>query len=99
MDRPPSPGERGADPGHLSSARRGGGRARRARARITTPAAWVGGLALVAVHVGGVEPGPDAPPLAGWVPAELAWRLLWILLAWLYLLWFCAFAWRAGDEA
>lgn len=26
----------------------------------------------------------------GWLPEELAWRLAWTLLAWVFLLWFCA---------
>lgn len=30
----------------------------------------------------------------GWVPEELAWRLGWMGLAFLYLVWFCACVWE-----
>lgn len=30
----------------------------------------------------------------GWLPEEMAWRLLWIFAAWLYLLYFTTRVWR-----
>ena len=32
--------------------------------------------------------------LLGWVPEELAYRLLFLILAWLYMLFLCARVWR-----
>ena len=30
----------------------------------------------------------------GWVPEELLYRLVWMFLAWLYLLYVCRYHWR-----
>lgn len=55
--------------------------------------AWVLGALLVAAHL--VSPAGRAGVLhLGWIPDELAWRLAWMLLAWLYLEWFCRTIWR-----
>jgi len=32
-----------------------------------------------------------------WLPQELAWRLGWMLLAGLYLVWFCRAVWVEED--
>lgn len=72
----------------------GSGRGRRA-------AAWVAGSALAVLHLL-----PSAAPslaprgrLVLGVPEELAWRLGWMALAFLYLLWFCAAVWRDEEPA
>ena len=36
--------------------------------------------------------------IAGWLPTELAYRIAWMVLAWLYLLYFTARVWR-DEEA
>ena len=33
-----------------------------------------------------------------WLPEEVAYRLLWMLLAWVYMLFFCTFVWREDDS-
>lgn len=64
--------------------------------------AWLGGLALVALHVDFWR--PRRPVLwLGWLPEELAYRLGWMLLAWLYLLFLTRRVWNretagAADE-
>jgi len=35
----------------------------------------------------------------GWMPEELAYRLAWMALAWLFLLCFCARSHGEGDDA
>lgn len=67
---------------------------RPAPSRARTALAWAGALTLVALHV---MPWHPAGLVAGWLPAELAWRLAWMGLALVYLLWFCGVVWR--DEA
>jgi hypothetical protein len=34
----------------------------------------------------------------GWLPEEALYRLAWMLLAWLYLLWFCTQVWREESR-
>lgn len=65
------------------------------RARLL---AWLLALALVALHLDPWRP-QRATLHLGWVPEELLWRLGWMLLAFLYLVWFCAVVWREEDEA
>lgn len=55
--------------------------------------AVVGFVALLALHFDLWRPLP-AGPYFGWMPEELLFRLLWMGLAWLYLLWFTATVWR-----
>ena len=33
-----------------------------------------------------------------WMPEELVYRLVWVALAWLYLLYVCRFVWRPGSR-
>jgi len=59
--------------------------------------AWIGGLVLVALHLDAWRPRRAAVHL-GWIPEELLYRLAWMALAWLYLLFFCSRVW-GRDEA
>lgn len=64
--------------------------------RINNLLAWVGGLALVALHLDfWRERGTGL--LMGWLPEELAYRLGWMALAGLYLVWFCRAVWVEED--
>ena len=61
--------------------------------------AWLGFVTLVLLHLDSWR--PQRPRLyLGWVPEELAWRLAWMGLAWLYLLFVLRFVWteEAGTE-
>ncbi len=57
--------------------------------------AWLGFAALLALHLDFWRPQrPDEVTLYfGWVPGELAWRLVWMALAWAYLLFVLRFVW------
>ncbi len=57
--------------------------------------AWAGGLTLLALHLDFWRP-QRVRLVLGWMPEDLAWRLAWMGLAALYLLFFCARVWR--DE-
>ena len=59
--------------------------------------ASVGLVVMLVLHIDFWRP-HSATVYAGWIPEELAYRLVWFLLAWLYLLFFCARIWRGGDE-
>lgn len=63
--------------------------------RWSVALAWLGALALLALHLDGWRPQRGAVYL-GAVPEELAWRLGWMLLATGYLVFFCRHVWR--DE-
>jgi len=63
--------------------------------RTTAILGWGGFLALLALHLDFWRP-QRSVLLAGWLPEELAYRLGWIALAWLYLLFVCARLW--GEE-
>lgn len=39
----------------------------------------------------------QAGAMVGWLPAEFAWRLAWMALAFVYLWWFTARFWRADG--
>ena len=68
----------------------------RARPAWIRWAAWAGFLALLALHLGPWRPAGGRAWL-GWIPGELAWRLAWMLLAWLYLVFFCARVWDVRE--
>jgi len=54
--------------------------------------AWLGALVLLALHLHfWIDPGPDL--WWNWLPIDLAYRIAWLVLAWLYLLFFCRFVW------
>ena len=59
--------------------------------------AWVGAALLVALHLDSWRP-RRAVLWGGWMPEELGYRLLWMALAFAYLLWFCAAVWRPREE-
>ncbi len=59
--------------------------------------AWFGALLLLALHLDFWRP-QRARIVLGWVPEELLWRLVWMGLAWLYLLFFCARIWRREES-
>jgi hypothetical protein len=59
-------------------------------------AAWLLGLLLVVLHL--IPWGWEGNWLP-WLPAELGFRIGWMLLALAYLLWFCRAVWTTeGDE-
>ena len=55
--------------------------------------ALAGFAALMLLHLDLWRPLPPGPYF-GWMPEELLFRLLWMGLAWVYLLWFTAAVWR-----
>ena len=57
--------------------------------------AWAAGLTLVAGHL---WPWRLEGNWASWLPAELGLRLIWLLAACAYLLWFCGAVWTGEDE-
>ncbi|MEQ9321125.1 MAG: hypothetical protein RIF41_18320 [Polyangiaceae bacterium] len=56
--------------------------------------AWVGGLSLLALHLDFWRP-QRAVLYAGWLPEELLYRIVWLGLAWLYMLYFTSRVWRS----
>ena len=63
--------------------------------------AWAGFALLIVTHLDFWR--PQRPELYfGWLPEDLAYRLLWMLAAWAYLLFFTRWVWRddaTGDDA
>ena len=59
--------------------------------------AWISALVLVVLHL---DFWRDQRPVLywNWLPEELLFRIVWLLLAWAFLLFFCRFVWR-GDDA
>ena len=51
--------------------------------------AWVGFVVLMGLHLDFWRP-QRAILYLGWIPEEIAYRLGWILLVWLYLLFLCS---------
>lgn len=60
--------------------------------------AWLGAIALLALHLDAWRPQRNVTYL-GVVPEELAWRLGWMVLATAYLVFFCRCVWRDGEDA
>ena len=59
--------------------------------------AWIGLAALFALHLDFWR--PQRPLLYfGWLPEEMAYRLAWMLLAWIYLLYFTRFVWTSEED-
>lgn len=54
-------------------------------------------VALVLLHLDFWRP-QHARLLFGWFPEELAYRLVFIVLAWLYMLFVTARLWREGSD-
>lgn len=59
--------------------------------------AWVGGIALVVLHLDAWRPRRDVL-WGGWMPEEVLVRLVWMALAWAYVWWFCGAVWRAEED-
>ena len=56
-------------------------------------AAWGGFLLLIALHLDFWR--EQRPVLyLGWIPEDMAYRLVWMVLAWIYLLYFTRYVWR-----
>ena len=55
--------------------------------------AWAGFILLIVLHVDFWRE-QSATLYFGWVPEELAYRLVWMVLAWLYLIYFTRYVWR-----
>ena len=55
--------------------------------------AAAGFLVLVVLHLDFWRP-QSAHLLLGWLPEELAYRIAYIVLAWIYILWICHRVWR-----
>lgn len=77
------------------------------RPRAAVPLAWAGALALIALHndawledwlPGALSREARAQLWFGVLPGELAYRIGWMLLAWLYLAWFCRVIWVSTRE-
>jgi len=55
--------------------------------------AWAGLIVLLVLHLDSWRPKRDLIWF-GWMPEELAWRLVWMGLAFLYLIFFCNRIWK-----
>ena len=64
--------------------------------RTSVVIAWIGFGVLLVLHLDFWREQRVAVHL-GWMPEELTYRLLWILLAWVYLLFVCSFVWKRGE--
>jgi len=65
--------------------------------RLDLFVAWGGFVVLLVLHLDGWR--TQRPVLRfGWLPEELGYRLVWILLAWAYLQFLCARLWREREE-
>ena len=65
--------------------------------RASVVLAWVGFGVLLVLHLDFWR-AQRAEVYFGWIPEELLYRLGWIVLAWLYLLFVCGFVWRGEEE-
>ena len=59
--------------------------------------AWIGFVILIVLHLDFWRP-QRMVLYFGWLPEEIAYRLLWIALAFLYLVYFCTFVWQTKDS-
>lgn len=59
--------------------------------------AWLFGLILLVLHLDFWRP-QRAVLYFGFLPEELLYRIAWMVLAWLYLLFFCARIWRSHPD-
>ena len=69
----------------------------RRKKKLTVVLAWVFGLLLVILHTDFWRAG-SVELRFGWLPDELLYRLVWMLLAWGYLLFFCARVWDDQER-
>ncbi len=59
--------------------------------------AWAGLLFLLVLHVDFWR--PQRPVLYfGWLPEELAYRIAWMVLAWIYLMFFTSRVWKTEAD-
>lgn len=58
--------------------------------------AWIGLAVLVALHLDFWRPQRDVLYF-GWLPEDMAYRWVWMLLAWAYLIYFTRFVWTEDD--
>ena len=65
--------------------------------RTSSVLAWAGFALLLVLHVDFWRPQRVVFYL-GWIPEELFYRLLWVLLAWGYLLFVCSVLWKRESE-
>ena len=63
---------------------------------VASRIAAAGFLVLVVLHFDFWR--PQTPRLLfDWLPEELAYRIAYILVAWIYILWICERVWREED--
>ena len=67
------------------------------RRRHALTLAWVGFLLLLALHLDFWRP-QRSELLFGWLPVELAYRVLFLVLAWLYMVFICSRVWIKGAD-
>lgn len=60
--------------------------------------AWAGFVLLIVLHLDFWRP-QRAVLYFGWLPEDLAYRLVWMLAAWLYLLFFIAKVWTEEADS
>ena len=65
--------------------------------RTSVVIAWIGFGVLLVLHLDFWRT-QRAEIYFGWMPEELLYRLCWIALAWLYLLFVCAFVWGREEQ-
>jgi hypothetical protein len=57
---------------------------------------WLGLALLVFLHFDFWRP-HESVLMFGWLPRELGYRILWVLLAWAYLGFICRWLWRPAN--
>ena len=58
--------------------------------------AWISAVVLLVLHLDFWR--VQRPVLYwGWLPEELLYRMTWLGLAWVFLLFFCRYIWREDD--
>ncbi len=58
--------------------------------------AWISLIVLIALHLDFWRP-QRAVLYFGWLPEDVAYRLGWMFLAWLFLLFFTRYVWKEED--
>jgi hypothetical protein len=59
--------------------------------------AWLGAGLLLGLHHDFFRP-QEARLVLGWMPEDLAYRLVWMVLATIYLFWFTRAIWEARED-
>ncbi len=59
--------------------------------------AWIGFAVLLILHLDFWRP-RRAELYWGWLPEELAYRVVWMLGAWLYIIFICTRVWRSSKS-